>query len=113
MDVVGQSADGRSQLTFDGDSGFAVVHPYEERPGQEYDELTTSTAACHLQVVDRAVVFVPFCEVGVDRFHDVSDLTAHLPDVDQARMFESTTLHEGQEVVVERQENAIVRDGVL
>jgi uncharacterized protein (AIM24 family) len=33
-DMVGQSSDERYQLTFEGDSGFVVVQPFEEGPGQ-------------------------------------------------------------------------------
>ena len=33
-DMVGQSSDERYQMRFDGDSGFVVVQPYEETPGQ-------------------------------------------------------------------------------
>ena len=33
-DMVGQSSDERYQMRFDGESGFVVVQPYEEAPGQ-------------------------------------------------------------------------------
>jgi hypothetical protein len=32
--MVGQSSEERYQLTFEGESGFVVVQPYEEGPGQ-------------------------------------------------------------------------------
>jgi hypothetical protein len=48
----------------------------------------------------------------IDGFHHVPYLTAFLSNEDDAGVFEALAFDEREEVVVERQENPVVLDGV-
>jgi hypothetical protein len=50
--------------------------------------------------------------VRVDRFHHITDVSSGLLNVNDSGVFESGTLNEREEVVVERHQNPVLLDNV-
>lgn len=59
--------------------------------------------------MDGTVVGRTRFEVGIDRLDHVTDIAAGLSDVDDPGVVESSTLDERERVVVERQQQPVVR----